>query len=97
MEPGESLQEALKREIEEELRLLVIPKRPLAEVYHHYPHISIRLVAVLSRAMGRGLTPVECSDWRWCTKSQFMAILKHRHLNLAPADRRLLRRVLGKW
>lgn len=43
LEPGECLSRALKREIEEELGVLVLAHRPLISVTHHYPDKSVLL------------------------------------------------------
>jgi len=43
LEPGESLKQALERELREELGIRVLASRPLIRVLHHYPGRSVLL------------------------------------------------------
>lgn len=42
-EPGESIPDALIREVREELALKIQPLRPLISITHHYPDFSLNL------------------------------------------------------
>ncbi len=83
-EPGESLQECLRREIREELTIDIEVGGLLAKVDHGYSHFSITLN--LFEAMYRGGEPeaVECDDWRWIDPTELD------DLPMPRADRRAL-------
>ena len=83
-EPGESLQECLRREIQEELTIDIEVGGLLAKVDHGYSHFSITLN--LFEAMYRGGEPeaVECDDWRWIDPAELDG------LPMPRADRRAL-------
>ncbi len=95
VEEGESLQEALRREIREELAITVIPGRPLVTVCHRYPHATIHLTAVSANAPSKRLRALGCSEWRWLSIQELVAAARYRHLQLAPADARLIGRLFG--
>ena len=65
VEPGESEQQALERELEEELGVVVNVGRPCLEVTHPYPHRSIRLCAYWCRTMNDAPRPVGCAALEW--------------------------------
>ena len=96
VEEGETLQDALSREIEEELGIGVLPKRPLAEVLHCYSHALIHLVAVYAKASSPMVERRGCSESRWLLPREVLSLLQNRHLTLAPADRRLILQVFKK-
>ncbi len=95
VETGESLQDALRREILEELGLTVIPKSPVAKVVHPYRHATIELIALRARATTSHITPLDCSAWRWLKPQQVFSLLINRSLTLAPADVKLIRRLFN--
>jgi 8-oxo-dGTP diphosphatase len=95
IEAGETPQEALRREIEEELGLSVYPRQVLASVSYAYPHILVRLVATLATSPTRLITPIGCADFRWLTLAEALNLIKNRTLQLAPADKMLIKRVLS--
>lgn len=89
-EPGESLEDALVREIREELDADILIDRPLCTVEHDYPEFHITLHCFLCRlAEGSGLSLLEHEDARWLHKDGLdrMAWL--------PADRSVLEKLKG--
>lgn len=64
-EPGESLEETVKREVKEELGVTVAVKRHLITIHHVYTHFEIDLHAYVCKHV-RG-TPVchECTAVKW--------------------------------
>lgn len=76
LDPGESAEAALRREIVEELRLGLEVLTPLTPVTHRYPFALIRLLPFLSRTMIRPcLVPTEHTDVRWVTLRQAADLL----------------------
>jgi len=69
-EPGESLAECLRREIQEELGLEIEVGERLTTVQHAYSHFHITLHAFHCRPVGGQPQTLGCSDWRWVQLSQ---------------------------
>lgn len=65
IEVGESPQEALVRELQEEMDYAVIPIRRLAKVEHEYPDFSISLDAWLCKADTSEFHQKEHINHRW--------------------------------
>jgi mutator protein MutT len=65
MEPGESLEECLVREIQEELGLPIVVERLLTSVDHDYPEFSLTLHAYLCRLKTRIPALPSSDDVRW--------------------------------
>lgn len=80
VEPGESLQAALQREIKEELNLQIQPLRALTAVEFHYPEFSLRLHPFLCRIQSGTLHLNEHQAYVWVTKPEFS------HYDIAQAD-----------
>ncbi|MBW2457549.1 MAG: A/G-specific adenine glycosylase [Deltaproteobacteria bacterium] len=65
LEPGETLEECLLREIAEELDIVVRIERPFVQVQHAYSHFRITLHTFLCRhSRGRPRT-IGCDAWKW--------------------------------
>ena len=94
MEPGESPEECLEREILEELGLAIRVGRVRDVSYHRYPDVGevlilcyeCSLVSTCSDADGRGM---EGQAWRWVHPSEMGCLV------IAPADIPIVNR-LGK-
>src|SRR6185312_6787763 len=43
LEPGETIEQCLARELREELAIIARPIEPLAVIEHDYPHVQVRL------------------------------------------------------
>jgi A/G-specific adenine glycosylase len=65
VEEGETLEDALLREIREELGIRVRVLGPLATVQHAYTHFRITLHAFECRHVSGRARAIECSDWKW--------------------------------
>ena len=84
VEPGESLESALQRELLEELGLVVTVGEELARTVYHYDRGSIELIALATTTRGE-VTYVAVHDAvEWFAADETGAIL------LAPADIPLL-------
>ncbi len=81
---GEAPEEALARELYEELGVSARITRWLAEVVHSYPEITIRLILYEARLEDRP-KPLEGQEMAWFPKKEIP------NLPLCPADRRLLK------
>lgn len=80
-EKGESGEDALRRELREELELVVGVLQPLPEVAHNYPFMSIRLHPFLATCEERPEVILhEHADSAWFTVEKSTALL------WAPAD-----------
>ena len=87
VEAGETLEEALIRECQEELAITVAPRDVFMEVIHEYPDLTVRLTlfnASISEGTPRAL---EHHDIRWITVSQID------ELEFCPADEEILKKL----
>jgi len=64
---GETLEECLVRELQEELNIEVAPQQPLAVIEHTYPHGRVRLHPFLCRLVAGEPQAVQVQDVRWVT------------------------------
>lgn len=64
-EPGESWEDCLRRELLEELNLIVRVGRLFETVVHPYPQKVVHLRFYLCQQVGGTLTCLGCSDARW--------------------------------
>lgn len=69
IEPFETKEQCIVREIREELNLNVEVLRPLAEVTHQYPNFSINLMPFVCRLLGGDLQLKEHKQAIWVDKS----------------------------
>jgi len=84
VEPGESDEEALKREFMEEFGMKIRVERFLGEVWHQYPDLGINLVAYLCTPLGEIKKRTSHSEIAWVEWKKVSSY------PLAPADARLL-------
>jgi 8-oxo-dGTP diphosphatase len=84
VEPGESLESALQRELLEELGLAVSVEKELARTVYHYDRGSIELIALATTTTGEVTQMVVHDAVEWFTADETADIL------LAPADVPLL-------
>ena len=80
VEPGETLQESLKREIAEELGVEAIVGYVVTESHYKYEHGEILLVALQTEIMGKDIKLSVHDREDWLFPEQILA------LELAPAD-----------
>lgn len=74
VEPGESPEEALSREILEELGLEIRVGRRLICVEHAYPHVLIRLTAYRCCALCGAPRPIHCQDFAWLPPERLLSL-----------------------
>jgi A/G-specific adenine glycosylase len=65
VENGETLAEALRREIREELGLEIAVGEPIVAVKHSYTHFKITLYAFACRLIAGRPQALGVADWRW--------------------------------
>jgi A/G-specific adenine glycosylase len=65
LEPGESLEQCLHREVDEELGIRVRIERPFMQVHHAYSHFRITLHTFECRHSSGRARPLECAALRW--------------------------------
>ena len=80
VEPGETLQEGLKREIAEELGVEAIVGDVVTESHYKYEHGEILLVALQTEIKGKDIKLSVHDQEDWLSPEQILA------LELAPAD-----------
>jgi 8-oxo-dGTP diphosphatase len=65
MEPGETIQECIRREIAEELGVEIEVKEHLITIDHTYSHLRVTLTVHHSRLIAGIPQPLECAEIRW--------------------------------
>lgn len=69
IEPGESKVEAIKREINEELKLEILVQDEFMTVHHQYPDFELRMHSFICQAKNISLlTLTEHVDYKWLKK-----------------------------
>jgi mutator protein MutT len=87
-EPGESLEDCLRRELREELAIEVRPLRALTPIEHDYPHVHVRLHPFLCAHDSGQITHLECQTSRWIDPPAL------RDFRFPPANEPLLEEVI---
>ncbi|WP_254173278.1 A/G-specific adenine glycosylase [Planktothrix pseudagardhii] len=67
LEAGETLEECIKREIQEELAIEIEVKDHLITIEHAYTHFKVTLNVYHCRYMSGEPQPLECDEIRWVT------------------------------
>ena len=80
IEPGETREDAIKREINEELRMDIDIKSYLMTVKHTYPDFELTMHAFLCSSKTASPTLTEHVDFKWLTKDNLS------NLDWAAAD-----------
>jgi 8-oxo-dGTP diphosphatase len=81
IEPGETPEECLARELKEEFSIEVSIGNFLGSNIHHYDHISIELMAFRTIWVGGELNSTDHKDYKWVTIDELD------QFDFAPADR----------
>jgi len=74
VEPAESLEECLKREMLEELGIEVCINRALPAVTHDYPSLRVSLYPFICRIVSGEPTPLEHNAINWVLPENLMSI-----------------------
>ena len=86
-EPGETFEECLVRELQEELGIEVIPGKTVESLTHDYPEKSVHLVFIACRWQHGEPQALGCADWKW------IGVNELDHYQFPAADARLLERL----
>lgn len=91
IEPGETPEEALRREIREEMSMDINVEKHLITVEHEYPDFRITMAAyICTPVSSRRFTMNEHNDYKWLPKSQL------KDLDWAAADIGIVEEMSGK-
>jgi len=90
VEPGETRQQAIVREIREELGVELRAGEAVAETVHHYPDLTVHLSLMEAEIISGAPRLLEHSEIAWAGLNEI-----HRY-DLCPADRELVRGLLKK-
>ncbi len=88
VEPGESLEDALVREIHEELNTQISPEYLLDTIVYEYPDFHMTMHCFMCRVVSGNLELLEHSDARW-VDAQSIA-----ELDWLPSDEGLLQKLV---
>ncbi len=88
VEINETAEDALIREIQEELNLGIAIEKPLTPVEHDYHTFQIRLIPFLVHAVTGELQLTEHDAFLWCNREQIQ------QLDWAEADIPIMREVI---
>ena len=91
VEEGESDEEALKREIKEELCLDIEVLSFFTRVIHSYPDLDIELVAYLCKLKGGKICLTVHEEYRWINPAEVLLY------SLADADRKIGKRIIEEF
>lgn len=80
IEPNESREHAIVREIKEELDIDIEVKRYLSEKVFNYPEKDINLIALECKMLNGKIRLLEHEDYKWVLKSELD------NFKFAPAD-----------
>lgn len=90
VEPGETREQALVRECEEELDVTVVPRDIFMEVTHEYPDLTVHLTLFNAELPQGEPKPLEHNALRWITAEEI------EELAFCPADKEILERLKRK-
>jgi mutator protein MutT len=90
-EPGETLQECVRRELLEELAMRVRPVVSFAPIQYQYPDRNVALHPFLCIHDSGDPQLLECDEIRWVEPPQL------RHFNFPPANQVLIEQVIAAF
>jgi mutator protein MutT len=73
LEVGETLEQCVVRELQEELAITVDPVKFFRMVDYMYPHLTVRLHIYLCRMVSGEPQKIECQDFAWADPAQLPA------------------------
>lgn len=80
VEPGESLEEALRREIREELQVEINIEEKCTALDYDYPHFHLTMHCYFCSILSGEIKLVEATDGRWLKEDELNTV------NWLPAD-----------
>ena len=89
LEPGESPQQCIVREIREELATVVKAEKTLGVVEYDYPAFHLTMHCLLCSVVSGDLMLLEHEDAKWLTREMLYSV------DWLPADRLILDRLLS--
>ena len=90
IEPGETPEEALRREIREELETEIVVGRHLTTVDYDYPSFHLHMACYLCHVATGNLHLVEAEAARWLTKDRLESV------EWLPADREVVEQIINQ-
>lgn len=88
VEPGESWEDALIRECQEELSVTVKPLDVFMEVVHEYPDLTVHLILYNATITDGQIKLLEHNDAKWLMPHQIPQYA------FCPADKEILERIM---
>lgn len=92
LEPGETPEKCLEREIMEELGMKISALRPFNFSYWEYSNKKILLLAIICKPVSGNPRKIDCADFGYFT----MAEIKNKDFHLAPADIALIDEIVER-
>lgn len=89
IEPGETIEECVIRECQEEIAVTIEPIRRLREEFYDYPHGYVHLWFVLCRLKEGEPKPIQCREAKWINPSQFA------DFEFPPADVNVIKELIS--
>ncbi|MBL7914914.1 MAG: (deoxy)nucleoside triphosphate pyrophosphohydrolase [Bacteroidia bacterium] len=89
MEAGETKEETIKREVLEELNMVIEIQEQFLTVIHHYPDFSITMHSFICSCENPNLTLTEHIDFKWLLKDELS------NLNWAAADLPIVEKLIN--
>lgn len=90
VEPGETKEQALLRECQEELGIQIATDDIFMELVHEYPDITVRLTLFNARIVSGIPQRLEHNDIRWITPTEIP------DYSFCPADKEILERLMHR-
>ena len=88
IEEGESKEEALKRELEEEMEMSVEIKEHFLDVYHEYPDFTMNMYSFKCTTQNKEFKMNVHHDFKWLEKENL------KQLDWAPADIPIVNKIM---
>ena len=89
IEPGETMEECLVREVREELAVEIRPRKLIRKTPHTYPEREVMLHFYLCDFISGTPARIECDDFRWIEPKEFTAF------QMLPADKDIIQDLMN--